>query len=212
MGLYIVANIDGNIISSTDGLEWSAPYNTGITGINKVAIGPSKIVYSLYNFGGLFHASNWNDTPVLSDGTIGKQFEEVRYLGGKFVAVGRATSGSGGFIPAFAYSENGEIWTVGAIDQEFIAEIGSNIRFTDVGYNGTGYFIVGILNGEGKAGAFYTTDLSQQLNEGNYVTPENFPTDAGQLVYAPYPEGGENFGAWSALELHRGLGFGGGSF
>lgn len=213
MSLYIVANIDGNVISSSDGLEWSAPFNTGVS-IGKVAIGPNKIVYAGVGgeggeggegvSSGLFYTSAWNSTPIQVTGTEGYLFNEVRYLGNKFVAVGYTISSP--TTPAFAYSEDGMNWTVGDIDSLYIELVGSgnDLEFTDVGYNGVGYFIIGILevDGEGdndKAGGFYTTDLTQELNESNYVTPENFPTDAEQLVYAPYPEGGENFGAWSAF-------------
>ncbi len=212
MGLYIVANFDGNVISSTDGSEWSAPFNTGIN-IGKVAIGPNKIIYAATgneggeggeeSFYGLFYTSAWNSTPIQATGTEGYRFNEVRYLGNKFIAVGRTTSSP--TIPAFAYSEDGENWTIGDVDPEYISLVGNgnDLEFTDVGYNGVGYFIIGVLEGEGgendKAGGFYTTDLTQELSEDNYVTPENFPVDARQLVYAPYPEGGENFGAWSAF-------------
>lgn len=208
MSLYVVANIDGNIISSTDGVEWSAPFNTGIS-IGKVAVGPNKIVYAGVGEGGegvssgLFYTSNWNTTPTQVEGTEGYQFNEVRYLGNKFVAVGYEKVSPRN--PAFAYSEDGQNWVLGDIDPDYITLVGNgnNLEFTDVGYNGVGYFIIGILADGGgendKAGGFYTTDLSQQLDESNFVTPENFPTDARQLVYAPYPEGGENFGAWSAF-------------
>jgi hypothetical protein len=211
MSLYIVANIDGNVISSTNGIEWSAPFDTGIS-IGKVAVGPNKIVYAATSgeggeggegvSSGLFYASSWNSTPIQAEGTESYRFNEVRYLGNKFVAVGHTTSSP--TTPAFAYSEDGENWTIGDIDPAYIALVGNgnDLEFTDVGYNGVGYFIIGILAGEGgendKAGGFYTTDLTQGLNESNYVTPENFPTDARQLVFAQY-EGGENFGAWSAF-------------
>jgi hypothetical protein len=208
--LYIVANVDGNVISSTDGLEWSAPFDTGIN-IGKVAIGPNIIVYTgtegeVGDSYGLFYASSWNSTPMQATGTEGYLFNEVRYLGNKFIAVGHTTSSpSSPKNPAFAYSEDGENWIIGDVDPDYISEIGAgnDLEFTDVGYNETGYFIVGILEGEGgendKAGGFYTTDLTQELNEGNYVTPENFPTDARQLLYTPYPEGGESFGSWNAF-------------
>jgi hypothetical protein len=64
MGLYIVANVDGRVISSTNGTNWTAPFNTGIS-IGKVAIGPNKIVYSAESgeggsYTGLYHTAAWN--------------------------------------------------------------------------------------------------------------------------------------------------------
>ena len=142
----------------------------------------------------MYYTSQWNQTPELAAATGGYKFEEVHYLGGKFVAVGYHSVPS---KPVFAYSEDGENWTIGAMDLDFIEEVrnGGDLSFTDVGYNGDGYFIVAFLDGEAKAGAFYTTDLTQELNGSNYITPENFPTDANQLVYA----GAGNFGVWSVF-------------
>lgn len=209
MGLYIVANVDGNIISSTDGINWSEPFNTGIS-IEKVAIGPNKIVYAVSGEGGeggeggsgLYCTSAWNQIPVLVEGTDGYFYNEIHYLGNKFVAVGYQAGSP--TLPAFAYSEDGENWTIGLVDPGYAiiggeGGEGNNIEFTDVGYNGIGYFITSRVSGESLAGGFYTTDLSEELNETNFVSPENFPVDANQLVYAEYPEGGENFGTWSAF-------------
>jgi len=205
MGLYIVANVDGHVISSTNGTNWTAPFYTGIS-IGKVAIGPNKIVYSAESgeggsYTGLYYTSAWNQTPILAQGTNQYFYNEVHYLGGKFVAVGYQI-GSPKF-PAFAYSNNGINWTIGQVDPSYImvgGGEGDNIEFTDVGYNGAGYFITSRVSGEGLAGGFYVTDLSQELNETNWVNPSNFPVDAKQLVYAETPEGGESgFNGWSAF-------------
>lgn len=207
MSLYIVANIDGNVISSTDGINWSASFNTGIN-INKVAIGPNKIIYAGTNdsgeFPGLYQTSAWNQTPTLVQGTDQYYYNEVHYLGNKFVAVGYQTGSP--TLPAFAYSNDGVNWTIGQIDPEYAiidggeGGEGNNIEFTDVGYNGIGYFITSRVSGEGLAGGFYTTDLSQELNQTNWVDIEKFPVDAQQLVYAHTHEGGEGFfGGWSVF-------------
>lgn len=209
MGLYIVANIDGHVISSSNGINWTEPFDTGI-GIGKVAIGPNKIVYTGAGEGGegssgLYYTSAWNQAPVLVESTDQYYYNEVHYLGGKFIAVGyRIDSPT---FPAFAYSEDGVNWTIGQIDPTYAfvgggegGGEGGNIEFTDVGYNGTGYFITSRISGEGLAGGFYVTDLSQELNETNWVNVENFPVDANQLVYAETPEGGESgFTGWSVF-------------
>ena len=202
MGLYIVANADGNVISSVNGINWTAPFNTGLS-IGKVAIGPNKIVYAAGGEGsytGLYYASTWNQTPILAQGTSQYSYNEVHYLGGKFVAVGSMTALPP--TPAFAYSDDGINWTIGDVDPVYIDLVGTGnaMQFTDVGYNGTGYFITSTVSGEGLAGGFYVTDLSQELNETNWVDPSNFPVDAKQLVYSETPEGGESgFTGWSAF-------------
>ena len=203
MGLYIVANADGNVISSVNGINWTAPFDTGLS-IGKVAIGPNKIVYAAGGEGsytGLYYASAWNQTPILAQGTSQYSYNEVHYLGGKFVAVGSMTVLPP--TPAFAYSDDGINWTIGDVDPGYIALVGTGsneMKFTDVGYNGTGYFITSTVSGEGLAGGFYVTDLSQELDETNWVDPLNFPVDAKQLVYSETPEGGESgFTGWSAF-------------
>lgn len=202
----MVANSDGNVISSTNGLDWSEAFDTGIS-IGKFAIGPDKIVYTRCDVmkemdcgTGLYYSSVWNQTPVLAQGTENYYFNEVHYLGGKFVAVGYIEA-SPNTSPAYAYSENGVNWNIGQIDPgyEEIVGGGNDMQFNDVGYNGVGYFIIAKVSGEGLAGGFYATDLSQELNETNFVSIENFPVDANQLIYANYPQGGENFGTWSAF-------------
>ena len=207
MGLYIVANIDGRVISSKNGTNWTASFDTGVS-IEKVAIGPNKIVYAASNGEGgegaqtgLHYTSAWNQTPILAQGTDPYRYNEVHYLGDKFIAVGYQLGNPK--FPAVAYSDDGIDWTIGQIDPTYAAVgggEGDNIEFTDVGYNGTGYFIISKVSEASLAGGFFTTDLSQELNETNWVNPGNFPVDANQLVYAEQPEGGEGgFEGWSAF-------------
>lgn len=204
MGLYVVANVDGHVISSVDGLEWSEAFDAGIS-IGKVAVGPSRIVYTRCDVEkemdvqpGLYHTAAWNVAPVLASGTEVAFYNEVHYLGGRFVAVGY--SGSSPKVPAFAYSSDGVNWTIGQVDPGYALIVGggNDMQFNDVGYNGEGYFIISKVDGEGLAGGFYVSDLSVGLDESNFVTPENFPVDANQLVFTEM-SGGENFGAWSAF-------------
>lgn len=204
MGLYIVANADGHVISSTDGITWSAPFDSGIN-IGKVAVGPGRIVYTRCDVEkemtpqpGLFHTSAWNQTPVLASGTGSYYYNEVHYLGGLFIAVGYENTSPK--VPAYAYSENGIDWNIGQIDPGYAMIVGggNDMQFNDVGYNGVGYFIISKVSGPGLAGGFYTADLSGGLDETNFVNIENFPTDANQLVYAEFG-GGENFGSWSTF-------------
>jgi hypothetical protein len=208
MGLYIVANADGHVISSTDGLNWTEPFDTGIS-IGKAAVGPGKIVYTRCDVEkkmtpqpGLFYASAWNHTPALAAGTGQYYYNEVHYLGGKFVAVGYENTSP--ISPAFAYSEDGVNWTIGDVDPVYIALVGSgnDMQFNDVGYNGTGYFIISKVSGEGLAGGFYTGDLSQGLYEQQWVDIINFPVDANQLLFTDI-SGGENWGAWSVFSDDR---------
>lgn len=203
MGLYVVANVDGRVISSVDGLEWSSAFDAGI-GIGKVAVGPNRIVYTRSDVEGemdiapgLYHTPVWNQAPVLAAGTEVAYFNEVHYLGGRYVAVGYMGSPN---VPAHAYSDDGVEWTVLEADRAFCLGVSSSedFRLNDVGYNGTGYFMVGSVAGPGVGGGFYSLDITQPLGESQWVPLEDFPPDANQLVYASY-EGGERFGAWSAF-------------
>jgi len=207
MGLYVVANVDGRVISSVDGLEWSSAFDTGIS-IGKVAVGPNRIVYTRSDVEGeimvapgLYHTPAWNQVPVLAEGTDVAYFNEVHYLGGRYVAVGYMGSPN---VPAHAYSDDGASWTVLEADRAFCLGVSSsgNFRLNDVGYNGTGYFMIGSVNGPVVGGGFYSLDITQPLGETQWVPLEDFPADANQLVYASY-EGGEHFGAWSVFSDDR---------
>jgi len=202
--VYIVANADGHVISSTDGRTWSDAFDAGIQ-IGKVAIGKRVIVYTRSDveqdyapLPGLYWTHAYDKTPTLSLGTDGACFNEVHYLGNQFVAVGFVEGSPR--VPAFAYSADGIRWTMGVVDPAYIGMVGNgdDLVFNDVAYNGQGYLIVGSLSGSDFAGAFYTTDLSAGLYGPNWIDPESLPSDVNQLVFVPSTNFGFD-GVWSAF-------------
>ena len=206
MNLYIVANSDGHVISSTDGTTWSLPFQTGIQ-IGKVAIAEGVIVYtrsdateSIAPQTGIYHTDSWNSTPTLAVGTDSACFNEVKYLNDKFVAVGFYNTEPR--APAFAYSEDGVNWTMGSLDPLYAEELGEgtkDIKFNDVATNGIGHLFVGSIEGDSLAGAFYTTDLTMQLGSENFVNPDVLPSDVNQLLYME----SSGFSGWSAFSDDR---------
>jgi len=202
--LYIVANVDGHIISSADGITWSSAFDAGIS-IGKVAIGKGVIVYTRCDVEqempfntGLYYTPAYNQVPVLAEGTDGIYFNEVHYLGNRFVAVG--FSGDAPRVPAFAYSVNGKNWTIGTVDPAYTEQIGlgNDLAFNDIAYNGEGYLIVGSVSGSDLAGAFYTTDLSAGLYVQNWVNNSSLPSDVNQVTYVAL-NGFSDGGVWSAF-------------
>ncbi len=88
------------VVSSTNGVDWTTSdyLMEGLT-IEKVAIGPDRIVYIITGLpngasSGLYHTGAPENTPVLATGTdfygmgFPLEWRELNYLGGKFVAVG----------------------------------------------------------------------------------------------------------------------------
>lgn len=93
-------------VSSTDGANWTThDYNTVLPNVNfnKLAISEDKIVYIGYDnisaSDGLYYASAPEDVPILAAGTNvfpnsqnTVNWNEINYLGGKFIATGSYTT------------------------------------------------------------------------------------------------------------------------
>lgn len=89
-----------------------------------------------------------------------------------------------GRIPIFAYSTDGIAWTYGDIDPGYVSSYGgaaAELEMSDVAYDGTGYLIpvtsgqFGEFGDGGAAlaygpGAFYITDLTAEVSEGQFIS------------------------------------------
>lgn len=201
-GLYLVTNIDGTVLSSTNGIDWSAPFDTTIEPLGKFTIGPSKIVYTRCDIEedtidtGLYFSALWNEIPTLAPGTDNYYFNEVHYLNNLYIAVGFTTDSPR--RPIHAYSSDAINWTVLEADETFCNSIAgvNDFKFNDIGYNGTGYFIISSISGLDNGGGFYILDITQPVSGDQWVSLSNFPSDSNQLVYF----GGDlSWGKWSAF-------------
>lgn len=207
-------NGQGAVSVSYDGLNWTLGSNQLGTWYNGwylegIAVGGGRVVYVTYEDSialdedryGLRWALNPFDKPNVPQGTgsdltrHGPDNQEVywnnvRYVGGKFVAVGYYYDVNDPYyaLPYVIHSEDGDSWTKINIDYSFIADKvaaervtsnGSSIggmQFRDVAYANGAWLINALWDGNDTsttralAGAFYVTDLTATLNSSNYVT------------------------------------------
>jgi hypothetical protein len=189
-------------MASGSGWQQFASYN--------VAAGNGKVVYTVYFAGnnyyfgddwysGLAVADNPFEAPRLiqQPGTFSTpddneheiEWDNIQFEGGYFVATGNYYYNQSPwyYAPCFAYSQDGENWTWGKVDQDFIQsrpgleDYGAcGMLFTGVSYNGSGWlftnqwYVCGSDTSPYNAGAFYVTDLSVTLQQSNYTG--NAPT------------------------------------
>lgn len=175
---YVLVNNDGGVFGSNDGLTWSGPFDTGLLGIERVAVGPNKVVYIADASGsedGLYYADSWNSIPtqVIDDNNNQSNWTQVRYFNNiqKFVVVGRI-----GNTPSYKYSSDGVLWTTVSLDDGWGATLDNgagygNASFTDIATNGSGF----LLTTENSIlGSFYVPSIttvssigaSEWLNDG----------------------------------------------
>jgi hypothetical protein len=192
--LYIMANVDGNIITSTDGQTWGEPVPSGVptfdggpmtTAIGKLDIHGGVIVYTRCEVGdisgsGLYYSTEIG-TATLCEGTDSSPggdlyWNEVRFFHetDKWVAVGYASSDGEQKYPIIAYSTDGISWGVTFVDSSFVADHNAGNwpwEMTDVAYNPTDakYVFVGRVGGDNHAGAFVTNDLTVNFDANIWI-------------------------------------------
>lgn len=191
-----------------------------------VAAGNGKVVYTVYfSNNSYYFGDNWYSGLAVADnpfeaprliqqpGTFSTpdeqeqeiEWDNIQFEGGYFVATGNYYYNQSPwyYAPCFAYSQDGENWTWGKVDQEFIQSVpgldynGYNdtcgMLFTGVSYNGSGWlftnewYTCGSSTTPYNAGAFYVTNLSAELNESNFVA--NAPTHDVPRGYGDSPMG-----------------------
>jgi hypothetical protein len=173
---YVMANSDGNVLTSTDGLAWSVPVQITTNGIAQVATDGKKIVYiDETDIGYTLFATpgTASESTASIDGLTGVGFNQIIYAGGYFVLAGRGNNGSYD-VPAYGYSTDGESWTFKTIsDQDLLTNLTNNntqgVWFTDVDYNGVG-FNFSIDSDSEIGGGIYTTSITETFTGVNYFS------------------------------------------
>jgi len=198
----------GVISVSTDGLNWTpSAYNQLFTDweawdIFHVAVGNGRIVYHTYEYASNVDGLRWAynpfdkpNRPTSDESRMGPHGEDiswrnVRYVGGKFLAVGTYYDNDRDDYnyPIAAYSTDGDMWTRININLTYVngliqaeRDAHSNdvdgLILTDVAYGDNGWLFVmhwGPFDNSGGqnnfANAFYVTNLTTQLGSANYVT------------------------------------------
>jgi hypothetical protein len=185
--IYIMANVDGNIVTSTDGVTWGDPVPSGMPGISRVAVHNGVIVYIDGGDGppgsgapGMYY-STVIGTVALCTGTDVFNSDpvvwtQVRYFDepNKWVAVGFITGGPS-TVPILAHSTNGISWTLVPADNTFVTGFNTgddDWQLTDVAYVAeTGEFVISsvIDADETYGGIFITDDVTVPLTGATHV-------------------------------------------
>ena len=192
--------------TSKDGLNWTRTFNpipktSGFSWQNAWFAAPmgGKVIYDLYvDYLGT-ETLGWSDNAVdyprpvtftnlpTADPVDTYNWWDVQYLNNKFIAVGAHYEVGSTDIarPMFAYSDDGETWTYGSIDEAFTENLvgdsggeAEGILINSVAWNGTGYLFslewdynFGGGSLDNPPGMFYVSNLTTQLNTNNYFKP-----------------------------------------
>ncbi len=182
---YVAVNTDGTVYGSSDGVNWSS-YNSGVTSLGRVAVGPNMIVYANSADGGdgLYYAETYDTSPTQVTGFSGYNFNNLKYFSNisKFVAVGQNADN----LPALLYSSNGISWTAVEVDSVWTATLNggagiSDVSFTDIETNGIGFLIT---SSDSVLGAFYTTDITATLGESKWIDFSGDGVSFSKIMYA----------------------------
>jgi Major tropism determinant N-terminal domain len=195
-----------HIKTSKDGLNWTRAYNPqpkissyGWQNAWYAAPMGGKIIYDLYvDYMGT-ETLGWSDNAVdypnpvtftnlpTTDAIDSYNYWDVKYLNGKFIAVGAyyEVASSGIARPFFAYSDDAKTWTYGNIDEAFTSNLvgdsggkAEGIYINSVDWNGVGYLFsmewdynFGGSSLDNPPGMFYVSSLTTQLGTNNYFKP-----------------------------------------
>ena len=189
---YVAVNTDGVISGSYNGIDWN-DYTSNLNGIGRVAVGPTKIVYTAgstadNDFESLWYADSYDTEPTEVGGMSEKDFSEVKYFKSisKFVAVG---TGAGG--PELHYSSDGVTWVSSSIDPTYLTEldVAGEIYFSDISQNSAGFFILG---NKAALGGFFLPNITDTMDASTHIDLSNV-TDAG-LEEISWVDSGEFIG------------------
>jgi hypothetical protein len=172
---YVAVHSNGIVYGSSDGENWT-PYTSIMDNIDKVAVGPTNIVYVADRTVGsgesLWYATAYNATPVEvapSEGVV-EYYNEVKYFSsiGKYIAVGHVEGGEGSDdVPLLLHSSDGVTWTRSYVDQGLLSESDpGDVEFTDIAENALGFFIV---SDENQLGSFFLENITDALDATTLV-------------------------------------------
>ena len=183
---FVAVNTDGIISGSDDGITWNE-YTSNLDSINRVAVGPNKIVYIASSSDdedeSLWYANTYDTEPTEVTSVTSSGLAEVKYFKSisKFVAVG--STGAEGSDPALHYSDDGITWTTSTIDSTFLETIVdyTGASFSDIAENELGFFVV---SSNKALGGFFLTDITDTMNGDNHIDLSNLPDNPDEVVWA----------------------------
>ena len=201
---YVMANVDGNTVTSLDGLNWNGPYDLNIetdhvatNGTTIVAIDDDEIGYTSFS-----SPSEVTAITATVSGITNIDLNQIIYGGGYFVVAGQGDDGVK-IVPLYGYSSDGSNWTFKIVTGELADTLADNNDgdsvFNDIDYNGVGWNF-SVISGneeseEGIGGGVYTTDITETFDDSNYFS------------MVPGTQAAWNGNAWYYINSEQGSGF-----
>jgi hypothetical protein len=183
---FVAVNNDGVISGSDDGITWNE-YTSNLSNINRVAVGPNKIVYIADSSDGqgndqsLWHADTYDTQPIEVTSLSTRGFLEVKYFKSisKFVAVGNDGDGN----PSLYYSDDGIDWIGSSVDPTYLQTVVdyTGASFRDIAENELGFFVI---SGNKTLGGFFLSDITDTMNGDNHVDLSYLSDHPDEVVWA----------------------------
>lgn len=184
---FVAVNVDGGVAGSANGIDWN-DYDTNMSGINRVAVGPNNIVYIADSSAdsdskSLWYANVYDTPPTEVEEITDRQFAQVKYFSSisKFVAVGN----NGAFPPqaALYHSADGISWTMNEVTSGFLESLqnydGSS-TFVDIEENGSGFFVI---SSDTTVGGFYIQNITDTLDGDTHVSLSDITGEPGKVLW-----------------------------
>ncbi len=196
---FVAVNDNGTVYGSTDGETWTE-YDSSMTSIGRVAVGPTNIVYTANSTSGngdsLWYTTAYNVAPteVQPPENVVENYNEVKYFSsiGKYVAVGYVSEG--GDFPILLHSSDGVTWTRSYVSEGFMGQIGftGNAEFQDIAENDLGFFITSTNS---DLGGFFLENITDALDGTTVVEQEDNYEDVVWINAA-----GFEFSGWHVID------------
>ena len=199
---YVMANVDGNTVTSLDGLNWNGPYDLNMS-IGHVATNGTIIVATDEdNIGYTSFSSPSEITTIIPtvSGITNIELYQIIYGGEYFVVAGQGDDGVK-IVPLYGYSSDGSNWIFKIVTGELATTLADgsdeDCVFADIDYNGIGwnFAITGDEGDNNIGGGVYTTDITETFDDSNYFS------------IVPGTQAAWNGNAWYYINSEQGSGF-----
>jgi hypothetical protein len=202
---YVMANVDGNTVTSLDGLNWNGPYDLNMEIGHVATNGTTIVTIGGDNDIGYTSFSSPSGATIVAatvSGITNIDLNQIIYGGGYFVVAGKGNDGIKN-VPLYGYSSDGSNWTFKIVTGELATTLAdgsdADCEFSDIDYNGIGWnFAIADTEQENTnniGGGVYTTDITETFDDSNYFS------------MVPAMQAAWNGNAWYYINSDQGSGF-----
>ena len=203
---YVMANTDGNTVTSTDGLSWNGPFDLDFYPDHVATNGDRIVVVDDDEIGYTSFSSPSTVTTITAtvSGITNIDLNQIIYGGGYFVVAGGGNDGVK-TVPVYGYSSDGSDWTfktvTGSLANTLADDGNEDCIFSDIDYNGIGWNF-SVTSGDeeslGVGGGVYTTDITETFTDGE---------GGNYFGMVPGQQAAWNGNAWYYINSETGSGF-----